>query len=144
MFTRLKQLFTPQNKDLRRRILFTFVVLFIFKLGTTIVVPGIDKNSLGTDDLGRDILTRIIHGGKTTMTVGAIAEAIAIIIGVILGSLAGYFGGTTDLLITWLYKLTTQSTRNYALASALGIIIFVITATASLALYRRTNAFKEG
>lgn len=60
---------------------------------------GLSGHPLGTDDLGRDILTRIIHGGKTTMTVGAIAEAIAIIIGVILGSLAGYFGGTTDLLI---------------------------------------------
>lgn len=59
-------------------------------------------------------------------------------------NLANAQAGTTDLLITWLYKLTTQSTRNYALASAIGIIIFVITATASLALYRRTNAFKEG
>ncbi|AYG00730.1 carbohydrate ABC transporter permease [Lactococcus allomyrinae] len=59
-------------------------------------------------------------------------------------TLANAQAGTTDLLITWLYKLTTQSTRNYAVASAIGIIIFVITATASLALYRRTNAFKEG
>lgn len=60
---------------------------------------GLNGHLLGTDDLGRDILTRIIHGGKTTMTVGAIAEVIAILIGVILGSLAGYFGGKTDLLI---------------------------------------------
>lgn len=59
-------------------------------------------------------------------------------------NLANAQAGTTDLLITWLYKLTTQSTRNYAVASAIGIIIFIITATASLALYRRTNAFKEG
>ena len=63
MFTRLKQLFTPQNKDLRRRILFTFVVLFIFKLGTTIVVPGIDKNSLGTDNLGFLELINAMGGG---------------------------------------------------------------------------------
>ena len=52
MFARFKQIFSSQNKDLRKRILFTFFVLFIFKLGTTIIVPGIDKNSLGTDKLG--------------------------------------------------------------------------------------------
>lgn len=63
MFTRLKQLFTPQNKDLRRRILFTFVVLFIFKLGTTIVVPGIDKDSLGTENLGFLELINAMGGG---------------------------------------------------------------------------------
>ena len=60
---------------------------------------GLNGHILGTDDLGRDILTRIIHGGKTTMTVGAIAEVIAIVIGVVLGAIAGYFGGTADLLI---------------------------------------------
>ncbi|MBQ9046515.1 MAG: ABC transporter permease subunit [Solobacterium sp.] len=60
---------------------------------------GLKGHPLGTDDLGRDILTRIIHGGKTTMTVGAIAEIISIIIGVVLGALAGYFGGKTDLII---------------------------------------------
>ena len=60
---------------------------------------GLKGHPLGTDDLGRDILTRIIHGGKTTMTVGAIAEIISILVGVILGALAGYFGGRTDMLI---------------------------------------------
>ena len=54
---------------------------------------------LGTDDLGRDIFTRLVNGGKTTMTVGFVAEVIAIIIGVIMGGLAGYFGGKVDLLI---------------------------------------------
>lgn len=63
MFARFKQLFHPSNKDLRKRILFTFVVLFIFKLGTTIVVPGIDKNSLGTDHLGFLELINAMGGG---------------------------------------------------------------------------------
>ena len=47
----------------------------------------------GTDDLGRDILTRIVHGGLVTMTVGALAVLISTVIGVVLGGLAGYFGG---------------------------------------------------
>ena len=42
MFAQVKQIFNPQNKDLRKRIVFTLVALFIFKLGTTIIVPGLD------------------------------------------------------------------------------------------------------
>lgn len=63
MFARFKQLFNPKNKDLRKGILFTFVVLFIFKLGTTIVVPGIDKESLGTNNLGFLELINAMGGG---------------------------------------------------------------------------------
>ena len=63
MFARFKQIFSPQNKDLRKRILFTFFVLFIFKLGTTIVVPGLDKESLGTNDLGFMQLLNVMGGG---------------------------------------------------------------------------------
>lgn len=58
---------------------------------------------------------------------------------------AKYFqAGSTDLLITWLYNLTMKSIPSYNIASAIGIIIFVISATFSLIFYRRTNAFKEG
>ena len=48
MFATFKQLFNPKNKDIRRRILFTFAALFVFKIGTTIVVPGVklDTNNL--------------------------------------------------------------------------------------------------
>ena len=60
---------------------------------------GLKGHVLGTDDLGRDILTRIVNGGKTTMTVGAISVIIAIFIGVLLGGIAGYFGGKADMLI---------------------------------------------
>ena len=51
----------------------------------------------GTDEQGRDVLARIVNGGKTTMTVGGIAVVIATLIGVLLGGLAGYFGGTIDM-----------------------------------------------
>ena len=58
---------------------------------------------------------------------------------------AEYFqAGSTDLLITWLYSLTMKSIPSYNIASAIGIVIFIISATASLVAYRRTNAFKEG
>lgn len=53
----------------------------------------------GTDDLGRDVFTRIVHGGLVTMTVGALAVVISTVIGVILGGLAGYFGGAIDMIV---------------------------------------------
>ena len=64
-----------------------------------VVTWGLKGFVLGTDSLGRDLLTRIVNGGRVTMTVGAISVIIATIIGVVLGGLAGYFGGKTDLLI---------------------------------------------
>lgn len=60
---------------------------------------GLKGFVLGTDGLGRDLLTRIVNGGRVTMTVGAISVIIATIIGVVLGGISGYFGGKADLLI---------------------------------------------
>jgi peptide/nickel transport system permease protein len=54
---------------------------------------------LGSDDVGADIWERMINGGRVTMTVGAVAVIIEILIGVTLGCLAGYFGGWADILI---------------------------------------------
>lgn len=63
MFSTVKQIFHPNNKDLRKKILFTLFALFIFKIGTTIVVPGIDKEMLGTDKLGFLQLLNTLGGG---------------------------------------------------------------------------------
>lgn len=54
---------------------------------------------MGTDSNGRDIFTRIIHGGKMTMTIGAVAVIVSTIIAIIVGCLSGYFGGWVDMLL---------------------------------------------
>ncbi len=54
---------------------------------------------LGTDDLGRDLLSRIIYGGQVSIAVGIIATVISVIIGIIFGSIAGYAGGRTDYIM---------------------------------------------
>ncbi len=54
---------------------------------------------LGTDQNGMDILTRLIYGGRISLSIGFIVIAIEVIIGIILGGLAGYFGGLTDNII---------------------------------------------
>ncbi|MDD2391884.1 MAG: preprotein translocase subunit SecY [Bacilli bacterium] len=62
MFATIKQIFDAKNKDLRKRIGFTFLMLFIFKLGTVIVVPGIDESQL-TGTLGFLELLNTLGGG---------------------------------------------------------------------------------
>ncbi len=60
---------------------------------------GSVKNILGTDDLGRDILSRIIWGARVSLTVGIVSVGIALIIGSLLGAVAGYYKGWLDNLI---------------------------------------------
>ncbi len=55
---------------------------------------------LGTDTNGRDVLARIIYGSRISMSVGFVAVSIYVLIGIILGSLAGYYRGTVDILIS--------------------------------------------
>ena len=62
MFATIKQIFSPKNKDLQKRIAFTFFVLFIFMLGTTVVVPVIDREMLLGNIKGFDLFN-IIGGG---------------------------------------------------------------------------------
>lgn len=54
----------------------------------------------GTDDSGRDVLSRMIHGARVSLSVGFVAVGIALLIGIFLGALAGYFGGWTDTVIS--------------------------------------------
>ncbi|WP_137134603.1 ABC transporter permease [Rhizobium sp. FKY42] len=55
---------------------------------------------LGTDDLGRDILSRMVWGAQASLMAGVFSVAIAVVIGVPFGILAGYFGGWVDLIIS--------------------------------------------
>jgi peptide/nickel transport system permease protein len=61
---------------------------------------------LGTDDLGRDVLSRIIYGARTATIVAFSVTGVSLLIGVVLGSIAGYIGGKLDSAIVWLTDIT--------------------------------------
>lgn len=63
---------------------------------------GVEKGTLflfGTDNKGRDVLSRIIHGGRISLSVGLLGIAVSFLIGITVGGVSGYFGGTVDLII---------------------------------------------
>ena len=61
--------------------------------------PPSPAHAMGTDSLGRDLLTRIMFGGRVSLTIGVLAMAVAITLGVLIGGLAGFYGGAADAVL---------------------------------------------
>ncbi len=55
---------------------------------------------LGTDEVGRDVAARIIHGARVSLTVGLVAVGLYVLIGLLVGALAGFYGGVIDALLS--------------------------------------------
>ncbi len=68
-------------------------------LTTTAYLPPSWEHWLGTDQFGRDILSRIIYGARISLSIGFLAVAIAVVLGSLLGAIAGYVGGLADSTI---------------------------------------------
>jgi len=77
---------------------------------------------LGTDQLGRDVLSRMLYGARVSLAVGFVSVGIATLIGIALGSLAGYHGGTTDAMVMRLVDLMLVFPRFFLLLAVLGFL----------------------
>jgi oligopeptide transport system permease protein len=81
--------------------------------------PGV-HHWLGTDQLGRDLLARILFGGRVSLMVGLSATAVSLTIGLLYGALAGYFGGKLDALMMRVVDIL------YALPLAIFVILLMV------------------
>lgn len=62
-------------------------------------VPNLDWRPIGADRLGRDLLSRMLHGGRVSLTIGIVGVAITLVIGTVIGAMSGYFGGLLDNMV---------------------------------------------
>lgn len=92
-------------------IVFSFIGPFFVKYGmneqTDVIQKGFFTKGhiLGTDKLGRDILARLMYGGRISILVGILAVAIEMIIGTLIGAIAGYYGGKVDSFLSMLIEV---------------------------------------
>lgn len=66
---------------------------------------GLSGHILGTDNMGRDVFTRLVVGGRISLTIALVVVALQISIGLILGLLSGYFGGIVDVIVMRLCEI---------------------------------------
>jgi len=104
--------------------------------------PGVD-HPLGTDNFGRDVLARVLHGGRVSLAVAAVATAISLVVSLGLGGVAGYVGGMADDLVMRMVDLTLAFPRLVLaitiaglLGAGLGSVVVAIVAV-SWAWYAR-------
>ncbi len=84
--------------------------------------PPSAKHPLGTDQLGRDVLSRMLYGSRVSLSVGFVSVGIAATIGIVLGALAGYRGGLIDATIMRLVDLMLVFPRFFLLLAVLAFL----------------------
>jgi peptide/nickel transport system permease protein len=80
------------------------------------------RHPLGTDQLGRDVLSRMLYGARVSLAVGFVSVGIATLIGIALGAAAGYHGGTIDAMVMRLVDLMLVFPRFFLLLAVLGFL----------------------
>ena len=96
----------------------------LFEGDVHLVCPAEDGQMflLGTDRLGRDVLSRIIYGARISLTIGLIGITVSFVLGIIIGGLAGYHGGVLDLIVQRIIEVL-QSIPSIPLWMALAAIM---------------------
>ena len=126
---------------------------------TAALQPPSSEHWFGTDNLGRDIFTRILFGGRISLLVGVLAVSLAVVIGVPLGLISGFLGGWVDMTIqriadimlsftTFLLALALVAVlgvglKNVIIAAGVGVIPQFIRLARGLALSLREQTYVE-
>lgn len=87
-----------------------------------VLLPPSSKHFLGTDEQGRDVASRMVHGSKVSLSVGFVAVALYVVIGVILGTFSGFYGGWVDVLISRLVEVMMCFPTFFLMLAVLGTV----------------------
>lgn len=125
---------------------------FAGSLGSRLVPPfwqegGTTEHLLGTDKLGRDMLSRVIYGARVSITVSMIAIFVSGIIGILLGVISGYFGGRIDSLVMRLVDISLSLPTillALVLSAALGPSFMTVIVVISVLLWSRYARLVRG
>ena len=90
-------------------------------LGSVLAAPS-GRHWLGTDNLGRDVLTRMLHGAGVSLLVGFVAAGLALVIGLFLGALAGWYGGWIDGAISRLVDVVLCFPMIYLVLTVIALL----------------------
>ncbi len=90
-------------------------------LGSPLSSDGAGFHLLGTDELGRDVFSRVLHGARLPMLVGSLAVLLGGVTGVLAGAVAGYFGGAVDSILS---RIADIQLSVPAILVALGLLAF--------------------
>ena len=96
-------------------------------LADRLLLPGSPGHWLGTDELGRDILSRLVHGARLTLAIAVLVVVVVVPIGLLIGTAAGFFGGWVDRVLMRLTDIALAFPKivlALALAAALGPGVF--------------------
>jgi peptide/nickel transport system permease protein len=136
-----------QRKELARRL----QVAGEPELSEAQAVEALDRlrsHWLGTDDNGRDILSRLIYGSRVSLSVGFVAVGIYVLIGIILGSIAGYFGGWVDALLSRITEIVMCFPSFFLIVTVMAVIqkpsIFYIMVVIGITRWTETMRLVRG
>ena len=104
--------------------------------------PPSAEHPLGTDDVGRDMLLRLIYGGIISLRIGVLAAAIGVTIGVAVGTVAGYFGGWVDNILMRVAEALLSIPQLFiliVLSRVLGTSVLIITTVIGVLSWMRIS-----
>ena len=91
-----------------------------YYLGDDLLMPpGSENHPLGTDHMGHDVLSMILHGSRTSLTIGIVSALISGLIGTMLGAFAGYFGGALD-------KITSEVINIFLMIPTFFLVLIIV------------------